>query len=106
MFKIILKKGLLNLVLSLFMNKSTKESNTRPKLNLHCKQKTFSPVSSLNSSKKDKTLPVKTSKANFVTFFVYFGNSWLDYCEMSLLITAANREGILLATSLARRNMR
>ena len=33
----------------------------------------------MNSSQKDKALPVKTSKANFVTFFVYFGNSLLDY---------------------------
>ena len=40
-----------------------------------CKQKTFSPVLSINSSQKDKALPVKTSKPNFVTFFVYFGNS-------------------------------
>ena len=27
---------------------------------------------------KDKAFPVKTSKRNFVTFFVYFGNSLLD----------------------------
>ena len=39
-----------------------------------CKQNTFSPVLSINSSQKDKALPVKTSKPNFVTF-VYFGNS-------------------------------
>ena len=43
-----------------------------------CKQKTFSQVLSINSSKKDKALPVKTSKPNFVTFSVYFGNSLLD----------------------------
>ena len=43
-----------------------------------CKQKTFSPVLSLNLSQKDKLLPVKTSTPNFVTFFVYFGNSLLD----------------------------
>ena len=36
-----------------------------------CKQKT----SSLVSGQKDKALPGKTSKPNFV----YFGNSWLDY---------------------------
>ena len=30
------------------------------------------------SSQKDKALPVKTSKPNFVTFFMYFGNSLLD----------------------------
>ena len=44
-------------------------------------------------------LSVKTSKPNFVTFLKYFGNSLLDYsCEISLFVTAANREGILLAT--------
>ena len=35
-----------------------------------CKQKTFSPILSINSSQKDKALPVKTSTPNFVTFFV------------------------------------
>ena len=34
-FKIILSKILLNLVLSLFMNESTKSSNAKLKLNLH-----------------------------------------------------------------------
>ena len=43
-----------------------------------CKQKTFPPVLSINSSEKDKVLPVKISKPNFVTFFVNFGNSLLD----------------------------
>ena len=43
-----------------------------------CKQNTFSTVLLINSSQKDKGLPVKTSKLNFVTFFVYFGNSLLD----------------------------
>ena len=33
----------------------------------------------INSSEKDNALPVKTSKPNFVTFFVYFVNSLLDY---------------------------
>ena len=42
-----------------------------------CKQKTFSLVLSINSSQKDKSLPVKTSKPNLVTF-VYFSNSLLD----------------------------
>ena len=42
------------------------------------KQKTFLWVLSINSSQKDKALPVKTSKPNFVTFFVYFRNSLLD----------------------------
>ena len=64
----------------------------------------------MNSNQKDKALPVKTSKPNFVNFFVYFGNSLLDYFEISLFVTAAaNREAILLLTyaslaSLARRN--
>ena len=43
-----------------------------------CQQKTFSPVLSINLSKKDEALPVKTSKPNFVTFFLYFANSLLD----------------------------
>ena len=43
------------------------------------KQKTFSPVSSINSSQTVKALPVTTSKPNFVTFFVYFGNILFDY---------------------------
>ena len=50
----------------------------KPSLNCICKQKTFSPVSSINSSQKDKGLPVKASTPNFVTF-VYFENSLLDY---------------------------
>ena len=60
------------------MNKSTNE--VTQDLSLICirKQKTFPPVSSLNSSQKDKDLPVKTFKPNFVTFFMYFGNSLLD----------------------------
>ena len=63
----------------------------------------------MNSNQKDKALPVKTSKPNFVNFFVYFGNSLLDYFEISLFVTAANREAILLLTyaslaSLTRRN--
>ena len=44
-----------------------------------CKQKTFSLVSSINSSQTDKALPVKNFEPNFVTFFVYFGNSLFDY---------------------------
>ena len=63
-----------------------------------CKQKTFSPVSLINSSQKDKALPVKTSKPNFVICFMYFGYSWPIICEISLFVTAANRGGILLAT--------
>ena len=45
-----------------------------------CKQETFSPVLSINSSQKDKAfnyllnLPNRTSSQ----FFVYFGNSLLD----------------------------
>ena len=45
----------------------------------HQIQKSFSPVSSINSSQTDIAFPVKTSKPNFVTFFVYFGNSSFDY---------------------------
>ena len=45
----------------------------------HQIQKSFSPVSLINSSQTDVALPVKTSKPNFVTFFVYFGNSSFDY---------------------------
>ena len=33
----------------------------------------------MNSSQTDKALLVKTTKPNFVTFFVYFGNSLFDY---------------------------
>ena len=45
----------------------------------HQIQKSFSPVSSINSSQTDIALPVKTSELNFVIFFVYFGNSSFDY---------------------------
>ena len=45
----------------------------------HQIQKSFSPVSSINSSQTDIALPAKTSKPNFVAFFVYFGNSSFDY---------------------------
>ena len=46
----------------------------------------------MNSSQKDKALPVKTSKPNFVIFFVYFGNSCLISCQISLFVKAAHRE--------------
>ena len=39
----------------------------------------FLPVSSINSSQTDKALPAKTSKPNFVSRFVYFGNGLFDY---------------------------
>ena len=45
----------------------------------HQIQKSFSPVSSINSSQTDIALPAKTSKPNFVTFFVYFGDSSFGY---------------------------
>ena len=66
-----------------------------------CKQKTFSPVLSINSNKKNKALPVKTSCIS--------GRARLISCEISLFVTEAIREGILLATysslaSLAQRN--
>ena len=77
--KIVLYKRLLNLVLSLYLwtsqlNKVTQDLS----LICFCKQKTFSPVLSINSGQKDKALPVKISILNFVSFFVYFGNSLLD----------------------------
>ena len=60
-----------------------------------CKQKTFSPVSSTNSSQTEKVLPVKTSKLTLIITFVYFGNSLFDIiCEISLFVTAANQETI------------
>ena len=47
-----------------------------------------------------EALPVKTSKPNFVTFFVYFGKSLFDYnyVKFLCLFTAANWEAILLVT--------
>ena len=69
------KKRLLNLVLSLFINKSTKESNARLKLNLHLQTKKVFTGFIDKFESKDKALPVKTTEPNFVTFFVYFGNS-------------------------------
>ena len=71
---------LLNLVLRLFMNNSAKNKVTQDlSLICICKQQTFSAVLSINSSPTDKVLPVKSSKPDFVTFFVYFGNSLFDY---------------------------
>ena len=46
-----------------------------------CEQKAFLPVSSIKSSQTDKALPVKTSKSNFFTFFVYFRNNLFDYVK-------------------------
>ena len=40
-----------------------------------CRQNTFSPASSINSSQTDKSLPVKTSKQNFVTFLRVLGTA-------------------------------
>ena len=62
------------------MNKLSQLNKVTQDLSLICicKQKTFSPVLSINSSQKDKALPVKTSKPRFATFFIYFGNSLLD----------------------------
>ena len=62
----------------------------------HQIQTSFSPVSSINSSQTDIALPVKTCKRNFVTFFVYFGNSSFDYL-WNFFVTA-NREAILVVT--------
>ena len=52
----------------------------------------------MNSSQTDEALPVKASKPNFVTFFVYSGNSLLITGENSLFVTSVNRETILLVT--------
>ena len=64
-----------------------------------CKQKTFLTVLSINSSQKDKVEKVKKTKC-------ISGTACLISCENSLFVTAANREGILLATyaSLTGRN--
>ena len=58
-----------------------------------CKQKTFSPASSINSSQPDKALPVKTSKPSFITLFVYFGNSLFDFCVKFLWYGMAENRG-------------
>ena len=55
------------------------------------KQKTFSPVSSTNSSQTENVLPVKTSKPNFVPSCIS-RTACLTICEISLYITAANWE--------------
>ena len=67
-----------------------------------CKQKTFSPVLSINSSQKDKA----SSPSSCI-----LGTACLISFQISLFVTAANREGILSAiyaslVSLARRNWR
>ena len=61
------------------MNMSAQYNKVTPYLIDICKQKTFSSVSSINSNQTDKALPVKASKPNLVTFFLYFGNSLFDY---------------------------
>ena len=53
-----------------------------------CQQKTFSPVLSINSSQKE----------DFVTSSCISGTACLISCEISLFVTTANLEGILLAT--------
>ena len=59
-----------------------------------CKQKTFSPVLAINSSQKDKALTVKTSKPNFSPSLCISETACLISYEISLFVTAANREGI------------
>ena len=64
-----------------------------------CKQKTFSPVLSINSSQKDKDLyllklPNRTSSPSSCIL----GTACLISCGNSLFVQAGNREGILLAT--------
>ena len=93
------------------MNKSTKQSNARLKLNLHCKQKTFRRFYREIQVKKTKLyrlrLPPRTSSPSWCIS----GTACLISCEISLFVMEANREGILLETyaslvSLARRNWR
>ena len=67
-------KKLLNLVLSFLW--TCQLNKVIQHLIYICKLKTFSLVSSINLSQTDKA---KASKPNFVTFFMYFGNSLLDY---------------------------
>ena len=47
-------------------------------------------LSMINSSQTDQALPVKTSKPNFVTFFVYLESAGKIICEISSFVTAAN----------------
>ena len=75
------------------------------------RQKTFSLVLSINSSKKDKALPAKTSNRTSSPSSCISEIACLISCEISQFVTAANPEGILLATyaslaSFARRNWR
>ena len=68
-----------------------------------CRQNTFSPVSSINSSQTDKSLPVKSSKQNFVTFLRVLGTAFLIIRETSLsLLRQQTREAILLVHELTR----
>ena len=46
----------------------------------------------MNSSQTDKALPVKTSKPNLLTFFVYFGNSLFDYL-WSFFVSYSSKPG-------------
>ena len=61
------------------MNKLTKYSNARLKLNLHLQTKNFFTGFIDKFESKRQSFTVKTSKPNFVTFFVYFENSLLDH---------------------------
>ena len=51
------------------------------------------------SSQKEKALPVKTSKPNFVTLFMYFGNSLLDQLR-NFLVYYGNKPGKHFARNL------
>ena len=44
-----------------------------------CKQKNVFTGFTEKFKTQKQCLPVKTSKQNFVTFFMYFGNRLLDY---------------------------
>ena len=63
------------------------------------KPKTFSPVSSINSTQTDKALPVKTSKPNCVTFLVYFGKSFFD-CLWNFFVFYGSKPGSQFARNL------
>ena len=76
------------------MNKSTKLKDFYSLICI-CKQKTFSQVLSRNTSQLYLLkLPNRTSPpSSFI-----WGTACLISCEVSLFVTAASREGILLAT--------
>ena len=77
-----------------------------------CKQKTFSLISSINSSQTDKALPGKLPNRISPPSSCISGTACLIICETSLFVTAPNREAVLHVltyaslASLARRSRR